>query len=46
MTERSGGGMYTMKISQKNMNNLYNMKGSIKMDTIRRAANRMINEYS
>jgi hypothetical protein len=31
-----------MKISKKNMDNLYNMKGSLKLDTIKRAANRMI----
>lgn len=35
-----------MKIYKKNMENLYNMKGSLKMDTIRRAANRLMSEYS
>lgn len=35
-----------MKISKKNMDNLYNMQGSLKLNAIKRAANRMINDYS
>lgn len=46
MTDRSDRGMYTMKISKKNMDNLYNMEGKIKMETIKRAASRIISEYS
>lgn len=42
MTDRSERGMYMMKINKKNMENLYSMQGSLKMDTIKRAANRML----
>lgn len=35
--------MHMMKISKRNMQNLYNMKGELKIKTIKRAANRMIN---
>lgn len=42
MTERSDRGMYMMKINKKNMDNLYNMQGTLKMDAIKRAANRML----
>lgn len=34
-----------MKINKKNMENLYKMQGSIKMETVKRAATRMISEY-
>jgi DNA-binding GntR family transcriptional regulator len=43
MTDRSDRGMHMIKISKKNMNNLYDMKGTLKLDAVRRAANRMIN---
>lgn len=46
MTERSDRGMYMMKINKKNMDNLYNMQGTLKMDAIKRAANRMLTEYA
>ena len=46
LTERSDRGMYMMKINKKNMDNLYNMQGTLKMDAIKRAANRMLTEYA
>lgn len=35
-----------MKINKNNMDNLYKMQGNLKMDTVKRAANRMLNEYA
>lgn len=45
LTNLSERGMYMTKINDKNLKDLYTVQGNIKMNVVKRTANRLISEY-